>query len=742
VVQTKADRPATYDFGPQSAVRLWQQGRDHWNDRMKGSRQPLSVSFQGVDFSQYTGGTDGLVDFTGYHFPTGGVCFDQATFGNRGAVFKEAVFSGFASFLRTNFPNGDVSFNWARFGDGDVSFSRATFGDGDVSFFGANFGDGEVSFSGATFGDGDVSFSGTSFGNGNVSFTGANFGDGDVSFFGANFGDGEVSFSGATFGDGEVSFSGTSFGNGDVWFIESRFGNGDVLFSRAGFGHGDVRFKDVVFADGKVSFDKASFGNGGVSFSGTRFGDGDVSFSGARFGDGDVLFKGATFGDGDVLFNHASFGDGDVSFSGARFGDGDVSFNHASFGDGDVSFERVCFGGGWTVFEFARFNAEAVSFKDADFGPGYVSFERTLFGDTDVLFEGIRLGNGFFSLRDARSGDGRFTLTPAASAKAEWNFQGASFKGPAQINLTQSSKPIEIMTLQGAKFESALFLKGTFDCVPDLRQSKVSHHVDFTQLHTRLARHPATKTRRWRLIHRAGRRLRNVTRLAIAAAQPALASLRRLPWLRPEKLRHTALLIAERFEPLFRSAPRTTPPPVQWLIQQAVFVWQRPALRAADPEDGPRLRRLKEIAEASRDHASALRFAADENRATRWISKGWAASLLDLTFSATSNYGQSVARPVVWLALTLTLAAAGHFILAAGPAAPDALRRAAYSLVLSATHGLTFLPPIKETAGIVTARLFPGGLPLAAIVLSASQSLISFIFLFLIGLGLRNRFRL
>lgn len=92
--------------------------------------------------------------------------------------------------------------------------------------------------------------------------------------------------------------------------------------------------------------------------------------------------------------------------------------------------------------------------------------------------------------------------------------------------------------------------------------------------------------------------------------------------------------------------------------------WSWPPLLSKivdDPEDGARLRRLKEIAENNRDHRAALRFSAGENRALRWRETGWFASVIDMMFSGFSDYGQSIWRPVVALiALALVSAKVYH----------------------------------------------------------------------------------
>ncbi|MEP2186217.1 hypothetical protein, partial [Roseibium sp.] len=108
---------------------------------------------------------------------------------------------------------------------------------------------------------------------------------------------------------------------------------------------------------------------------------------------------------------------------------------------------------------------------------------------------------------------------------------------------------------------------------------------------------------------------------------------------------------------------------------------------ASDREDAAKLRRLKEIAEANRDHHAALRFSADENRARRWRETPRLASVLDMIFSGTSNYGQSILRPFVWLCL-LGVIAAMFYRCAACPAYADCWQAARLSL----SNSLPFLP--------------------------------------------------
>lgn len=162
-------------------------------------------------------------------------------------------------------------------------------------------------------------------------------------------------------------------------------------------------------------------------------------------------------------------------------------------------------------------------------------------------------------------------------------------------------------------------------------------------------------------------------------------------------------------------------------------------------EDAARLRRLKEIAEANKDHQAALRFAADENRAKRWIETSWWGSVLDMAFSGFSNYGQSILRPSVALSLLIPLFALVYMSFSPldlrGNFSPSQFTE--HGLALSLSNTVPFLPPMVTTRTDTVDLLFPADNPgILVHAAMAAQSLLSLVFVFLIGLGLRNRFRL
>ncbi|MEQ8585033.1 MAG: hypothetical protein RLO01_13505 [Thalassobaculaceae bacterium] len=177
--------------------------------------------------------------------------------------------------------------------------------------------------------------------------------------------------------------------------------------------------------------------------------------------------------------------------------------------------------------------------------------------------------------------------------------------------------------------------------------------------------------------------------------------------------------------------------------EQRCFRW--PAESFIGPEIAsdavPALRRLKELAETNRHHDAALRFFADECRAQRWNQYGVAASLLDWAYDTLCDYGQSAGRPVVGLLVSIAL----FVVLYAGLSAPDPNKGVnVFGEAVSASLGntLPFIPSDREIRSDAFDLLYGPNPGLWVDILSLVQSAIGFVFLFLIGLGLRNRFRM
>ncbi len=410
----------------------------------------------------------------------------------------------------------------------------------------------------------------------------------------------------------------------------------------------DVSFEQVNFAlhrkgESEIAFAGYHFPNGDVDFSGAIFGDGYVDFSSATFGDGDVNFYRASFGDGYVNFDRASFGDGDVDFSGAIFGDGYVYFRDATFGNGDVNFNRASFGDSY------------VFFYGASFGDGYVFFNRAIFGDGDVSFRDATFG-GATAFNVSTFGTGKLDLSGITAKSLDFEFS-AHEKSAAPHSLYLSDFSLRKATIAGPLLLNHL----TFNCIPDLRSTKISHHVDMTELKINLKR------------DRAG-------------------------W--------------QGF-------------------------WHH---NTNDVYAQAKLRRLKEIAEQFKHHEEALEFNALESKATRWVHEhSFFKNVLDMCYSFFSNYGRSVLRPLFALITTWLLFAGIYSYFAVKWCLT--LRSYWDMFQLAAINSLPFVPigkPLRDEVFTEYSLDLITGLSL----IMGFQSLVSVVLIFLIGLGLRNQFRL
>jgi uncharacterized protein YjbI with pentapeptide repeats len=146
--------------------------------------------------------------------------------------------------------------------------------------------------------------------------------------------------------------------------------------------------------------------------------------------------------------------------------------------------------------------------------------------------------------------------------------------------------------------------------------------------------------------------------------------------------------------------------------------------------------RLKQEMERLKKHEDEQKFFRMELRARRrllWTSPGeW---LLNFGYQALSDYGHSFTKPLLWL-LGVFVAGATFFALApVYCGAPMSTDRAAW---LSIASVLIFLPTKRE---LMTEKMVEC-LSDSAQIVSVVQSLLGVVLLFLLGLALRNRFRM
>lgn len=485
--------------------------------------------------------------------------------------------------------------------------------------------------------------------------------------------------------ESDIDFSKCDFTNfNDVSFEEYMFPNGKVNFNFTKFGNGDVSFNDANFGDGDVSFVGAKFGDGYVGFHNANFGVGDVVFKVAKFGDGNVIFTGAKFGDGNVSFYDANFGDGNVDFDRAKFGDGNVEFRGAEFGDGDVSFIGAKFGNGHTVFSRTKFGDGDVEFGLAKFGDGVVNFTGAKFGGGDVGFNAVKFGEGnvLFNQAEFGEGDVAFGYAIIEGAFIIKNLKNCSLIKSLNFNFSTFNGPVNIEDNE-------------FNCIPDFTNTKLTNQLNLEHFQTT-----------------------------------------------PNKKNHSNLLI-----PVFVFFYKAL-----W-GQSLKFSYKKRAIKLArkftifnktiisDKKDISRIRRLKELAETNKHHKLALDLHVEEIKSSRWIETTSKRTLFaEYLFQVFGDFGRSLQRPFLGLISTWVAFTPVYFY--ASNMGGESFKKLSDSAVFSFAQMLPLAPISRDAKKETLKSLYNDDMPNWIIGIAGFQSLISIALVFLIGLALRNRFRI
>lgn len=392
-----------------------------------------------------------------------------------------------------------------------------------------------------------------------------------------------------------------------------------------------------------------------------------------------LSFEGYYFGNGDVTFRDVKFGDGNVTFRHANFGNGTSDFSGASFGDGRLIFSAATFGNGGVIFYQVKFGKGVKDFSETVFGTGEVNFLEADFDDGHINFFATDFGNGDVLLTDTTIGSGQLILAKACASHFLFSPKAHKLTAISARGLVISQWGV-LMLKDGSTLETLDFQGASFDGAVF-----ISGDLDIV---------PDL------------RRIRSSHQIELGELK---IELRRLSHYSSSRL-------------------------LKYFSQCSENV-----------EDSGRLRRLKEIAEANKDHQAALRFSADENRASRWIQTSKLGSILDIAFSGFSNYGQSILRPFCWLAGLLAIGTSLYKFMGTNEhpiGKPEWWGDLGQAIALATSNSLPFLPQSRGIRDDAIKALYSNDPSLLIDAIMIGHGALSFIFLFLIGLGLRNRFRL
>tara|TARA_B100001094_G_scaffold333227_1_gene409642 strand:+ start:1286 stop:3511 length:2226 start_codon:yes stop_codon:yes gene_type:complete len=180
--------------------------------------------------------------------------------------------------------------------------------------------------------------------------------------------------------------------------------------------------------------------------------------------------------------------------------------------------------------------------------------------------------------------------------------------------------------------------------------------------------------------------------------------------------------------------------------------------KQVDDELASKYCRLKSLAQDSNDHALALKFTAAEHKAKRYREFGFTATFLDYLIELCCNYGQSIARPVACLVLVNIVAFGyyddtfrGHETLANEYETSLVIRNAVANLSgsknLIRQDMISFMndcssPDASPYCSDKSVKPFDHSEQLTLDIVAGVQTFLSIFFIFLIGLGLRNRYKI
>lgn len=430
-----------------------------------------------------------------------------------------------------------------------------------------------------------------------------------------------------------------------------------------------------------------------ISFAGFHFPSGNISFDAVNFGDGEVSFEGAIFGSGEVYFTNSRFGTGKLNFTQVYFEGELVTFANSDFGSSDIYFSLTNFNEASVDFSECVFNSDEVSFHEARFG-SYVLFDKTNFGDGTVDFLGVRFGDKTVSFSSAVFGARDVIFSQSDFGKGDVFFNGTTF-GSAEVAFVECQFDEGTVRFFDLKCETTAFNFDSIRCKASFLMRNIS----------------------------------NIESLSFRAA-----SFDNVLSISNVSVNGIVDLVNTRLTNQFSLHG------IECVLQREKYLGI--LKKASNPDDVERANRLKDLAENNKHHNLALKFHGIEMRAKRWQPKTKAlSSILDLLFDILCNYGQSVARPLLYWIGSIGIFALCYATLFKGGI--NSLRNIWDVVVFSFANSLPFLNAANEGRIKGLEKLFDASMAASYVLpLMMTQGVLSVLLLFLIGLGLRNRFRL
>ena len=164
--------------------------------------------------------------------------------------------------------------------------------------------------------------------------------------------------------------------------------------------------------------------------------------------------------------------------------------------------------------------------------------------------------------------------------------------------------------------------------------------------------------------------------------------------------------------------------------------------KARENHDSDKYRRHKDLAVLARDREREQMFFAYELKAKRFYETKGVKLIPNLLYDWLSDYGQSVLKPFEWLMLTLLSFSYLYFFTSIQQSSLNSSELVWRSLVFSTSQLLPFLSSARNAQTSIEHSLYPDGIPEWLYIFTLIENFLGFIFIFLMGLALRNRFKI
>ncbi|QYJ95067.1 hypothetical protein [Shewanella spartinae] len=471
----------------------------------------------------------------------------------------------------------------------------------------------------------------------------------------------------------------------DISFENFKFHCKKVDFTNAEFGSANVKFKGASFKCNEIKFINTKFFGRELDFSNAEFKAETINFQKTYIYQANIKFVNCKFNSNKVIFNHSDFGRGHLTFENSEFSNGELKFDNCIKSAGEINFKRVQFRN--ILIDFSNSKLESIDKNTS------LSFKESTLDESSVIFKGTNLSRRNLSFERAKMSCGNLVLVSANISNSKINLDRIRVEN-GNINLTNSDLNNSYISSQsgffGGSFNLSKLKNSFFIRDIDLRFSNFSGGVDFSENKFNF-----------------------------------------LPNLCHTKLNNHFSL--DEFE---YSIPKTEKKHLFGLITTHEI---------SDKALIPKIRRFKELAEQNKDHDRAIEFHAIELSSRRWKKNRVLKSLPDLAYSLMSDYGRSIARPVI-LFILASLSLASLFTVSAYSSVKDrsldVITTFGCSIELVMSNSLPFLNVAKDLRTHAIEQLFKDSLPYYYGVSMIIYSTLSMTLLFLIGLAIRNRFKL